>query len=50
MDSRIKLQMDSGVKLFVVLILSIIPFFIECYINFILLLAYLFIATILSGI
>ena len=42
--------MDSGVKLLVILILGVIPFFIDSSVNFTLLVAYLVFATFLSGI
>ena len=44
------LQMDSGIKLLIFLVLGIVPFFISCYVNFLLLLTYLLIATVLTRI
>ncbi len=42
--------MDSGIKLFIAVVLGITPFFIDCYIAYILLMAYFFLLTVLSGI
>ena len=42
--------MDSGIKLLIVLVLGVVPFFIDGYVNYFLLLSYLAIATLMARI